>query len=97
MKVGFPGIIPFSSARTVLITPEIPAEHSEWPILLLIWAKPRGSLTKGLIAGNDFVLHTGGKARNSQDLPSQLSEVLRHSCYGERKRQLALLLGHQPI
>ena len=41
MKVGFPGIIPFSIARTAFRSPDIAAEHSECPILLLIWRNPK--------------------------------------------------------
>lgn len=36
MKVGLPGIIPFSSARMVFNKPEMPAAGSECPILLFI-------------------------------------------------------------
>jgi len=36
LKVGFPGIIPFSRARIVFNSPDIPAEGSECPTLLLI-------------------------------------------------------------
>lgn len=36
LKVGFPGIIPFSRARIVFNSPEIPAEGSECPTLLFI-------------------------------------------------------------
>ncbi len=34
-KVGFPGMMPRSTANTVLSMPEIPAAGSEWPMLLL--------------------------------------------------------------
>lgn len=37
IKVGLPGMMPFSIARTAFSTPEIPAAGSEWPMLLLIY------------------------------------------------------------
>jgi len=37
MKVGLPGMVPFSIARIALIIPEIPAAGSECPRLLLIY------------------------------------------------------------
>ena len=41
MKVGFPGMMPFSIARTAFRNPDIAAEHSECPMLLLIWTNSK--------------------------------------------------------
>lgn len=35
-KVGFPGMMPLSTAKTAFIRPDSPAAGSECPILLLI-------------------------------------------------------------
>lgn len=48
-NVGLPGMMPFSRARTALISPEIPAAGSEWPILLLIWQPSVGHVPMPLI------------------------------------------------
>jgi hypothetical protein len=42
MKVGFPGILFFSTARIALIRPDTPAAGSEWPMLLLMDPMIRG-------------------------------------------------------
>ena len=38
LKVGFPGITPFSMASTTFIRPDNPAAGSECPMLLLIYS-----------------------------------------------------------
>jgi hypothetical protein len=77
MKVGFPGMTPFSIARTAFRSPDIPAEHSECPMLLLIWRNPKelaGPISK---MGMSFLLRDRLKGEGELDFTEPITRGSR--------------------